>query len=615
MTLYSETYSSSLVTNSSISLATNGAVTVTGSAHFTNGVATVHLDFSVLEKFSLNRFFSGPGPFVHFPSTGYTTFHGLVDATGPTAPPRYMVWNNGAGTGNWNTNDANWNNGSATWNNGRTLDGAVFAGGGVGTVNLTQPISASSLQFSSPGYTITGSSLSLANQCAITNDADAVISGAIVSGSLNKWGAGRLTLSGANSYPSPTMVNGGALLINGSLAAASVVTVQSNGTLGGTGAIGGPVSVQTGATLAPGNGGIGTISIPNTLSLAGTTVMELNRTNSPSCDSVTGVSILTYGGALSVVNLGPAPRPGDTFTLFRAATYSGAFTTLNLPALNPGLAWADRLSIDGSLLVTPAITGQPTSTTACAGSMATFTVTIPGDNLAYQWQVSLDGGTTFANVSATATNASYTNMAASLADNGNQYQVIVSSGGAAVTSAPPAVLAVNAPATASAGANQTICPGSATTGLGGSVSGAATGGLWASSGTGTFVPDATTLNATYTPSAVDIAGGMVTLTLSSTGQTWPCGSATAQVVLTILPVSVVPPTLLGPTWVGDGLIQLVFSNNDPCASFTMLTATNPWLPLSNWTVAGPATNVFPGVFQFTTSTTNTPQGYYRVRSP
>jgi autotransporter-associated beta strand protein len=541
MALYSETGQGGVMPANYIDLGAHRTLTVTGNVQVTNEVTTVHLDFSTLETFrqSWNMTYDFGGGQVTYPFgiTGYVTFHSLVDATGPIAAPRYMVWNNGASTGSWNTNDANWNNGSASWNNSRPLDGAVFAGTGVGTVNLTQPIIASSLQFSSPGYTIAGSSLSLQNQCAITNDADAVVSAEIVSGSLSKWGAGRLTLSGENTYSGPTMVNGGTLLINGSLAAASVVTVQPNATLCGNGVMGGPVTVQTGATLAPGSGGIGTISIINSLSLAGTTVMELNRTNSPTCDRATGISTLTSGGALTVVNLGPDLRAGDTFTLFRATNHSGAFTTLSLPALNPGLAWADRLAVDGSISITPAITGKPASATVCAGSPATFTVTVPGDNLAYQWQVSRDGGNTFTNISATATNASYTNMAPTAADNGNQFQVVVSGGGVSVISTPPAVLTVNAPATASAGGNQTICTGSATAALGGTVGGSATGGTWSSSGTGTFAPNPTTLNATYTPSAADITAGTASLTLSTTGQPSPCGPATARVVVTINPLA------------------------------------------------------------------------------
>ena len=63
--------------------------------------------------------------------------------------------------------------------------------------------------------------------------------------------------------------------------------------------------------------------------------------------------------------------------------------------------------------------------------------------------------------------------------------------------------------------------------------GGATGGQWTTSGTGTFAPNATTLNTTYTPSAADKAAGTVTLTLTTTGQQAPCGAATAQVVVTI----------------------------------------------------------------------------------
>jgi hypothetical protein len=76
-----------------------------------------------------------------------------------------------------------------------------------------------------------------------------------------------------------------------------------------------------------------------------------------------------------------------------------------------------------------------------------------------------------------------------------------------------------------------------------------------------------------------------------------------------------PPTLIGPKLLGNGRFQFAFSNNDQGASFTVLTATNLSLPLSNWTLAGPATNAAPGLFQFSTDTTNNPRGFYRVRSP
>jgi hypothetical protein len=97
------------------------------------------------------------------------------------------------------------------------------------------------------------------------------------------------------------------------------------------------------------------------------------------------------------------------------------------------------------------------------------------------------------------------------------------------------VVTINPVATAGAGGNQTISAGSSTAGLGGVVGGGATGGIWTTSSSGTFAPNATTLNATYNPSAGDISADTVTLTLTSTGQLSPCGAATAQVVVVINP--------------------------------------------------------------------------------
>ncbi|MFD2720784.1 beta strand repeat-containing protein [Hymenobacter monticola] len=68
--------------------------------------------------------------------------------------------------------------------------------------------------------------------------------------------------------------------------------------------------------------------------------------------------------------------------------------------------------------------------------------------------------------------------------------------------------------------------------LAGTIAGAATGATYTSNGTGTFSPNATTLNATYTPSAADVAAGTVTLTLTPTGPASPCTS-TGRVVLTL----------------------------------------------------------------------------------
>jgi hypothetical protein len=51
-------------------------------------------------------------------------------------------------------------------------------------------------------------------------------------------------------------------------------------------------------------------------------------------------------------------------------------------------------------------------------------------------------------------------------------------------------------------------------------------------------------------------------------------------------------------------------------SFTVLGATNPGLPLSNWTVLGAASEAPSGHYQFTDlQATNKTIQFYRVRSP
>ena len=79
---------------------------------------------------------------------------------------------------------------------------------------------------------------------------------------------------------------------------------------------------------------------------------------------------------------------------------------------------------------------------------------------------------------------------------------------------------------------------------------------------------------------------------------------------------VAPPTLLSPMMLGSGGFQLVFTSSNPNASFTVLSATNPALPLASWDVLGAAVSTTPGTFQFSTTVLpNEPQRFFRVRSP
>ncbi|MFM9059025.1 MAG: autotransporter-associated beta strand repeat-containing protein, partial [Planctomycetaceae bacterium] len=75
-----------------------------------------------------------------------------------------------------------------------------------------------------------------------------VISGA---GALTKLGAGKLTITGNQSYTGATTISGGTLVFNGTNTS-TATTVNSGGTLGGSGSLG-SVTIKSGGTVGPGN--------------------------------------------------------------------------------------------------------------------------------------------------------------------------------------------------------------------------------------------------------------------------------------------------------------------------------------------------------------------------
>lgn len=97
------------------------------------------------------------------------------------------------------------------------------------------------------------------------------------------------------------------------------------------------------------------------------------------------------------------------------------------------------------------------------------------------------------------------------------------------SSSDSVIVTVDPLATAAAGPDQTICGG--TIQLAGTITGAS-GGTW-SGGTGTYTPNDSALNATYTPTTAEINSGTVILTLSANGQSGSCASSTDDVEITI----------------------------------------------------------------------------------
>ena len=185
---------------------------------------------------------------------------------------------------------------------------------------------------------------------------------------------------------STTTVSNGVLLVNGVITT-NAVTV-ADGALGGGGLIRGPVAVMSGGTLSPGaiTSATATLTISNTLNLAGTAFLALNQSEHTN-DQVRGMSAVTYGGTLNLTNLSGVLTTNDTFKLFAATNYAGAFAAVNPSAPAPGYAWnTNTLATDGTLRILQTVSQSPIVVNPVAtGSV--LTLSWPADHTGWRLQV------------------------------------------------------------------------------------------------------------------------------------------------------------------------------------------------------------------------------------
>ena len=148
-----------------------------------------------------------------------------------------------------------------------------------------------------------------------------------VNGRVNlvKDGAGTWLVTSTNTTTGTTAVNGGTLLVNGSIGRSSNVTIAAGGTLAGSGTVA-ATTIGTSATLSPGDG-VGTLSTTGAVSWASGGNLNWQLADSAGTAG-TGWDLLAVTGGLAIT-----ATSADPFKL-NLWTVSGTSPVINGPAAN-----------------------------------------------------------------------------------------------------------------------------------------------------------------------------------------------------------------------------------------------------------------------------------------
>ena len=160
------------------------------------------------------------------------------------------------------------------------------------------------------------------------------------SGGLSKRGAGSLQLTGHNTYSGPTIVSGGRLAVNGTLA--SAVTIEPGGTLGGSGVVS---QVENYGTLAPGNS-VGTLTVSGDYTAHEGSVHELEVGPAGATDRLVVGGKAHLAGTLKLAG-GPYRQnvPYSFLQAGQGVTGEFAHITYSMAFLSPTLLRGQDLSL------------------------------------------------------------------------------------------------------------------------------------------------------------------------------------------------------------------------------------------------------------------------------
>ncbi len=219
---------------------------------------------------------------------------------------------------------------------------------------------------------------------------------------VTKSGAGIMLLSAANTYTGPTSVSEGVLIVDGSLAGGSAVTLSATGILRGTGTVNGTVTLNSSvATILPGDtatatGTKGTLTI-NTLNTSGSGSLYFRLSNPGA--AVADALKITSATQINLANLalGVQAQAGtynaatDTVTVLTTTAGNQIIGGFGAMQLGSSGVSAQYLDASGALIaspstLTPANRVQLVPTGAVSPvTVDAFTANASGAGVALEW--------------------------------------------------------------------------------------------------------------------------------------------------------------------------------------------------------------------------------------
>ncbi|OWK44982.1 Flagellar hook-length control protein FliK [Fimbriiglobus ruber] len=227
--------------------------------------------------------------------------------------------------------------------------------------------------------TLTAGAIATTGGVTISDSGAGSVTGPITGGpgaTLVQSGAGTLTLAGNSTYGGSTTVTNGTLLVNGNNAAATGAVAVNGGVLGGTGTLGGAVTVNAGGTITGGTlGGVGTLTVASLTMNGGTYAADFSGNTSDTIATAGAIKLANATpGTFAVNSQAGAAAANNVFTLIQN-TGTGAIAS---PPLT-GAPENGTATIDGAAGYYSYSGGNGQSFTFTANGGPTFTLPTAGN--------------------------------------------------------------------------------------------------------------------------------------------------------------------------------------------------------------------------------------------